>query len=134
MLGFIFRSTKYFTNYKSIMRLYYPYVRSRLDYCSTVWNPHYVKYVDQIERVQKKFTRMLYYKFNWVKPDYKTRLKQLNMTSLETRRLQLDEITLYKPNSSTHHLSAQHRYSFQRPMSLRSQSAAVLSTDPLYFK
>ncbi len=83
MLGFIFRSTKYFTNYKSVIRLYYAYVRSRLDYCCTVWNPQYVKYVDQIERVQKKFTRMLYYKFNWMKPDYKTRLKQLNMTSQE---------------------------------------------------
>ncbi len=73
MLGFIFRSSKYFIDHKSIIRLYYAYVRSRLDYCCTVWNPQYVKYVDQIERVQKKFTRMLYYKFNWVKPDYKTR-------------------------------------------------------------
>lgn len=66
MLGFIFRTTKHFTHPKSIIKLYYSYVRSRLDYCSSVWNPNYAKYIDEIERVQKKFTRMMYYRFNWI--------------------------------------------------------------------
>lgn len=94
-IGFIFRSTKHFKNVKSILKLYYAYVRSRLDYCCSVWNPYYIKYIDAIERVQKKFTRMLYYKFNWIKVDYKNRLRELKMHSLETRRLQLDEILLH---------------------------------------
>lgn len=95
MIGFIFRTTKLFRDPKSILRLYYAYVRSRLEYSCSVWNPQYVKYIDLIERVQKKFTRLLYYRFNWIKPDYKTRLKQLHMHSLETRRLQMDEMMLY---------------------------------------
>lgn len=95
MIGFIFRATKMFRDPKSIMKLYYTYVRSRLEYSCPIWNPQYIKYIDMIERVQKKFTRLLYYRFNWIKPDYKTRLKQLQMHSLETRRLQMDEMLLY---------------------------------------
>lgn len=96
MIGFIFRATKLFKDPNSILKLYYSYVRSRLEYCCSVWNPYYTKYIDMIERVQKKFTRMLYFRFNWEKPNYKTRLKQLHMVSLETRRLQSDEILLHK--------------------------------------
>lgn len=96
MLGFIFRTTSHFKSHESLLKLYYAYVRSRLEYCCSIWNPQYTKYIDLIERVQKKFTRLLYYRFNWIKPDYKTRLKQLHMLSLETRRLQIDEMLLYK--------------------------------------
>lgn len=96
MLGFIFRSTKCFTSPKSLILLYNAYVRSRLEYCCSIWNPIYNVYSDSIEKVQRKFTRMLYYKFHWRKPDYHTRLRQLNLQSLETRRLQFDELLLYK--------------------------------------
>lgn len=94
-IGFIFRTTKRFKDPKSILKLYYAYVRSRLDYCCSVWNPQYIKFIDQVERVQRKFTRLLYHRFNWTKPDYKTRLRQLRMLSLETRRIQMDEILLH---------------------------------------
>jgi len=60
------------------------------------WNPYQLTYIEEIEKVQKKFTRMMYYKFHWIKPKYEIRLRQLKMQSLESRRLQLDEITLYK--------------------------------------
>lgn len=96
LIGFIFRSTQSFKRPASLITLYNTYVRSRLEYCSTIWNPHYEKYKEQIEKVQRKFTRMLYYRFNWIKPDYPTRLKYLKMKSLETRRLELDEMVLYK--------------------------------------
>lgn len=96
MIGFIFRAAKRFKEPNSIIRLYYSYCRSRLEYCCSVWNPNYMKYIDMIERVQKKFTRMLYYKFQWEKPSYKERLKNLGMLSLESRRIQLDEILLLK--------------------------------------
>ncbi len=96
MLGFIFRSTKSFNDPKSLILLYNAYVRSRLEYCSSLWNPIYSKYIDSIEKVQRKFTRLLYRKFNWIKPDYCTRLLQLKMHSLESRRIEMDEILLYK--------------------------------------
>ena len=96
LIGFLFRSTQHFKRPESLIKLYYAYVRSRLEYCSTVWNPYYDKYKEQLEKVQRKFTRMLYYKFKWPKQDYSTRLIRLKMKSLETRRLELDEMVLYK--------------------------------------
>ena len=96
MIGFIFRSTQHFKRPESLIKLYNTYVRSRLEYCCSVWNPHYDKYKEQLEKIQRKFTRMLHYKFNWVKPDYPARLQRLKMKTLETRRLEMDELVLYK--------------------------------------
>ena len=46
---------------------YKSFVRPILEYCSTVWNPyipnrHYLGLTDQIERVQRYFTRRVYYR------------------------------------------------------------------------
>lgn len=67
-----------------------------MEYCSSVWNPFYDKYNKIIERVQRKFTRMYYFKFGLPKPEYHDRLKYMKMHSLKSRRLENDEITLYK--------------------------------------
>lgn len=115
MIGFIFRSTQQFKHPASLIKLYNTYVRSRLEYCSSVWNPYYEKYKEQIEKVQRKFTRMLYYKFGWVKPDYHTRLEQLNMTSLETRRLQMDEMLLFKVIHGRIDTNISHRITLHHP-------------------
>lgn len=96
MLGFIFRSCKRFRNPDSIITLYKAYVRSHVEYCSVVWSPIYQNSIDKIERVQRKFTRMLYRKFNWRKVEYHQRLERLKLPLLETRRLIADETFLYK--------------------------------------
>ena len=68
------------------------------EYCLSVWNPCYADAMNQIERVQKKFTRMFYYKFGiqHPRPPYRERLQNLKLQSLETRRLNSDEIMLHK--------------------------------------
>ncbi len=98
MLGFVFRCGKYFRNKSSLLLLYNALVRNRLEYCSSVWNPQYNNAIERIERIQKKFTRMFYFKFNMEnpRPHYDVRLKKLKMHSLETRRLENDEISLFK--------------------------------------
>lgn len=70
--------------------------KSRLEYCSTVWSPIYAKYNDIIEKVQRKYTRMYFFKFNLTRIDYDDRLTHLKIHSLKSRRLENDEITLYK--------------------------------------
>jgi ribonuclease P/MRP protein subunit RPP40 len=95
MLGFIFRSCKRFRNPQSLITLYNAYVRSQVEYCSVVWSPIYQNSIDKIERVQRKFTRMLYRKFNWQRVEYPDRLIRLKFPLLESRRFIADEIFLY---------------------------------------
>ncbi|XP_037049545.1 uncharacterized protein LOC119083844 [Bradysia coprophila] len=96
MLGFIFRSCKRFRKPESIITLYKAYVRSQVEYCTVVWSPIYQNSIEKIERVQRKFTRMLYRKFNWNYVDYPQRLARLKLPMLESRRFISDEIFLYK--------------------------------------
>ena len=70
MLGFIFRSYKRFRNPESFITLYKAYVRSQVEYYTVVWSPIYQISIDKVERVQRKFTRMLYRKFNLNYVDY----------------------------------------------------------------
>lgn len=58
LLGFIFRCGRYFSDQSSIKLLYTTLVKNRLEYCSTIWNPFYIYATDQIERVQRKYTRI----------------------------------------------------------------------------
>ena len=95
MLGFMSRITKEFKNIQCIKMLYNSLVRSTLEYCTTVWNPHHVTRIDQIERVQKKFTRHVWFKLRNTYSSYITRLKKLNMITLETRRIYFDLCSLH---------------------------------------
>lgn len=56
----------------------------------------YQNHIDDIERIQKRFTRFLYRKFYYPYEDYKTRIVRLQMISLEYRRLLSDEMYLFK--------------------------------------
>ena len=59
------------------------YIRSKMEYCSLIWNPHKKEDIDRIERIQKNFTS----KINGLgEVDYHERLKRLGIYSLERRR------------------------------------------------
>lgn len=96
LLGFIFRSLKPFQKIDTHMTLFYSYIRNVLEYGCQIWNPYYHIYTNKIENVQRKFTRMLCYKFKLPRGTYESRLKILNMVSLYHRRLFIDELFLYK--------------------------------------
>lgn len=96
MLGFISRSLNKFKKIETYQTLYNSYVRSILEYCAPIWSPYYDTHVRTVERVQKKFTRMIFRKFHYPKEEYDMRLIRLNMLSLENRRLLSDEFTLFK--------------------------------------
>jgi len=76
-----------------MVRLYKALVRPHLEYCVSVWSPHYTKDKDLLERVQHRFTRMI----KEVRDkEYLDRLKELNLWTLEERRNRADLIELFK--------------------------------------
>lgn len=114
-LGFICRSLKEFKNLSTHKILYNAYVRSILEYASIIWNPYYHTYTQTIENIQRKFTRLLAYKFNIPRGTYQTRLLALNMTSLYNRRLYFDELFLYKIVSERINLNLGPQFQFYTP-------------------
>ena len=92
LLGLIARTFD-FKNEKIIITLYRSLVRPHLEYCSPVWSPHLRKYIDKLERVQRRATKMIP---SLRQLPYEERLKRLKLTSLEDRRLRTDMLVLYK--------------------------------------
>ena len=89
-------------NTVALIRGYKSFIRPVLEYCSTVWNPyiharHFIGMTDQLENVQRYFTRRVYYRCKLEgKHDYPDRLVHLQLESLELRRLYNDITMVYK--------------------------------------
>lgn len=94
--GFVMRLTKEFNNVSCMKTLFNAITRSALEYASTIWSPYHRTHSHEIERIQKKFTRYLFFKMNHSKREYADRLKILNMISLENRRKVNDMLILYR--------------------------------------
>jgi len=99
MLGLIHRTIE-FKHPDILLRLYKSLVRPHVEYCVVAWAPYYVKDKEMIERVQRRFTRMIP---SIRKLPYEERLAALGLWSLEDRRLRADLIEVYK---MTHGLSS----------------------------
>ena len=67
-------------------------VRPILEYAAPAWNPYKIKDVDYIEKVQRRFTKMIPSLRNL---PYTERLKRLNLFSLRHRRRRGDLIQLF---------------------------------------
>ena len=77
-----------YKNWQVMLQLYRTLVRLHLEYCVQFWSPHYQKAVDALERVQKRFTRML--------PDVDGISYVERLDKLERWRLRGDLIEVYK--------------------------------------
>lgn len=95
MLGFIARLTHEFSDINCVKLLYNTLVRSHLEYCTSVWNPYSQKQTISIERVQKKFTRLVYYRLRQPCSPYSERLSSQQMNTLEQRRIYYDLCVLH---------------------------------------
>ncbi len=93
MMGNLILRTFKFKRPSFMIKLFSTFVRSKLEYASQIWNPHNVRLIDRLEKVQRRFTKRLPGLHN---TPYGDRLIFLNTASLEPRRLHLDLTFLYK--------------------------------------
>lgn len=73
-------------------------VRSHLEYCPSIWNPHYDCHIQRIERIQKRFLYLLT-SFMGKRNElmhYTDRLKFFKLKNLADRRRVADLTFLYK--------------------------------------
>jgi Reverse transcriptase (RNA-dependent DNA polymerase)/Endonuclease-reverse transcriptase len=92
MLGLVDRSFT-FKSADLIKRVYCAFVRPHLEYCVQIWNPHLKKDINMIENVQRRATKMIP---ELRHKNYSDRLKELNLTTLEARRMRGDLIQHFK--------------------------------------
>ena len=89
-------------------------IRSKLEYCCQVWNPHQIQDINKIEQIQRTFTFKISGMQNY---NYWERLKCLGIMSLQRRREKLIIIHIWKifnnllPNSTNMEFKMRARYS-----------------------
>ena len=75
-----------------MLPIYKVFVRPHLEYAVSAWSPWHRKDVDILERVQHRATRRM----SDVRGPYEERLQQLELTTLENRRVRGDAIEAFK--------------------------------------
>jgi hypothetical protein len=94
LLGFIFRACADFKNPYTLLNLFNSLIRSRLEYCSSVWSPHYIKYKKIVEKLQRKLVKFMFHKKLIVTTsdefNYLDCCKILKIDTLEKRRIRQD--------------------------------------------
>ena len=78
---------------KNMLPLYKTLVRLLIEYCQQVWSPYLIKDIQKVEKVQRRFTKMVSGMKNLT---YSQRLERLDLLSLEKRRKRADLIETYK--------------------------------------
>ena len=67
-LGFITRNARQFQNVETLKLLYSAFVRSKLEYASSVWSPGYSIHAALLESVQRRFLKYLAFKTDGTYP------------------------------------------------------------------
>ena len=83
-------------NIWTLVKLFKSYVRPKLEYNTQVWSPHLVKDKKALEKIQKRYTKIICQRCSIPFSSYSDRLDKLNLLSLENRRIRFDLILLFK--------------------------------------
>ena len=92
----IIRRTFQHLDHKAFIPLYKTFVRTHLNYASSVWYPYKSKHIEQVEGVQRRATQQIP---GFSVLTYEERLKQLKLPSLKYRRYRGDMIEMFKLSS-----------------------------------
>ena len=92
VLGMIKRTITY-KDLRIMLNLYKTLVRPHVEYCVSAWSPYYKKDKELLEKVQRRFTKMIK---GMKGKSYEERLQKLNLWSLEERRNREDLIEVFK--------------------------------------
>ena len=74
-------------------------VRPKLEYCSTIWDPHEAKYIKKIEMVQHRaarFVKKILHRRTGPQPSVTAMVSELGWETLQNRRLNSRLTLLYK--------------------------------------
>ena len=77
----------------NLLPLYKALVRPHIEYCVQAWRPYYQKDVDNLEKIQRRATRMMEELRGM---EYEERLRQTRLVTLEARRTRADIIEVFK--------------------------------------
>ena len=90
ILGFVIRNCSNFNNEFALKSLYFSLIRSKMEYCSLVWFPIYQIHIYSLEKIQKKFLKILSFKCHRFYPpqgyEYNLLLQEFSLLSLDCRR------------------------------------------------
>jgi hypothetical protein len=92
ILGIIRRNFTYFDK-NSFLVMYKSMVRSHLEYANCIWSPHTKQEIANLEKVQKRATKLIK-EIKYL--SYMERLKYLKLPTLKYRRVRGDMILVYK--------------------------------------
>ena len=80
-----------------MLTLFNSLIRSRLEYCSQIWDPGKITQINDLEQLQRSFTYKIIYMDNL---NYWDRLTELKIFSLQRRREKLTLIYVWKIRNS----------------------------------
>ena len=76
-----------------LVQLYKVFVRPHLEYCQQACSPHLIKDQNKLEQIQRRATKLVK---SLKELSYEQRLKELNLYSLEDRRIRGELIIMYR--------------------------------------
>jgi hypothetical protein len=68
-LGFVIRNSRIFNNADTVKRLYFAFVRSKLEYASVVWSTGYKSQIEDLEKIQRRLLKYLSFKVDGTYPE-----------------------------------------------------------------
>ena len=86
------RKNKTYKEKSLIIPLYKAIVIPHLEYCIQAWSPYLRKYIDMLEKIQRRVTKLIP---GLIYLTYDERLKECGLTALATRILRGDQIEVF---------------------------------------